>query len=63
MRFVMRCFINCFLLVKGLGPIYRRNFVEFSIDFLGLEFSKSVMYIRWVGILVFQTDYDIRNAL
>ena len=29
--------IFCYFLIEGLGPNYKRNFVEFSVEFLVLE--------------------------
>ena len=53
------CFINYCFLIRGLDSKNRRNSIEFSVDFLELKISRNHMSIRWVGIPIFQTDYDI----
>ena len=53
-------FINCYFLAGGLGLIYRRNFVEFLVDFQELDYFKNLMSNRsGVRILVFQTGCGI----
>ena len=41
-EFVFGCFINCYFLAGSLGPIYKRNSVEFLIDFWELEYLEIV---------------------
>ena len=38
MKFVLSCFINCILLILGLGLIYIWNSVKFSVDFWELDY-------------------------
>ena len=62
--FVGVFFMNCIFLGRGFSPVYRRNSVEFSIDFRELGYFRNLLsYGLGVGILVFQTSYDILFVL
>ena len=60
MRFLLNCVLNCDFLTRGSSSVYRRNSVEFSIDFRVLEYFRNYCLIGQVGIFVFQTNYDIK---
>ena len=44
MGFMLIYFINCILLTGGLGPIYKRNFIEFSVDFRELDYFRNYVW-------------------
>ena len=48
-----------FFLAGGLGMKYRQNFTEFLLNFRELRIFQKSCRIDRVGILVFQTFYDI----
>ena len=49
---------------RGFSPLYKRNSVEFLVDFLELGYSRNLLsYSLGVGILVVQMGYDILFAL
>ena len=53
-------FINCILFDRGLGPVYKRNSVEFLIDFRELGYFINLLSNRLgVGIFIFQIGCDI----
>ena len=39
-------FINCCFLIRGLGSIYKRNSVEFLVDFRELDYFRNIMSNR-----------------
>ena len=47
-------------MTRGLGHIYKRNSVEFLVNFRVLEYFRIVYPLDRVGILIFQTGCDIR---
>ena len=57
-------FMNCIFLARGFSPVYKQNSAEFSVDFRELGYFRNLLsYSLGVGILVFQTSYDILFAL
>ena len=51
----------CFL-TRGLGPVYKRNSVEFLIDFKELK-SLEIMSLGWPSSSHFSNGLSYRNAL
>ena len=45
--FVGVIFMNCIFLDRGFSPVYRRNSVEFSIDFRELGYFRNHLPYSW----------------
>ena len=52
-RFVLVCYIKYCFLVGDLSPIYRRNSVEFLVDFWELKLLEITWLIGWVRVSIF----------